>query len=75
MLAMAVAEAEKAPEKERAFEDCLSWMERSRLDARRESLRSEIAEAHRLGDQGRINRLLKDFTELNKGMKKTHEKS
>ncbi len=75
LLALGVAEAEKAPEKERAFEDCLSWMERSRFEVSRESLRSQIAEAHRLGDKDRTHRLLKDFTELNKGIKKTHEKS
>jgi DNA primase len=75
VLAMAVSEAEKAPEKERAFEDCLVWMERSRIDLRRELLRSEIAEANRLGDQIRLHRLLNDITELNKGMKRTHEKS
>jgi len=74
-LAMAASEAEKAPEKKKAFEDCLSWMERSRLEATREGLRMQIAEAQRLGDQSRIHQLLQDFTELNKGMKKTHEKS
>src|SRR4029077_15342708 len=73
-LAMAASEAEKAPDKEKAFEDCLSWMERSRTEVTRDLLRSQLAEAHRAGDQNRIHRLLQDFTELNKGMKKTHEK-
>ena len=73
-LAMAVSEAEKTPEKKKAFEDCLLWMERSRLEAVRDDLRTQIAEAHRLGDQNRIHQLLRDFTELNKGMKRTHEK-
>ncbi len=73
-LAMAASEAEKAPEKKKAFEDCLLWMERSRLEATRDDLRTQIVEAHRLGDQSRIHQLLQDFTELNKGMKKTHEK-
>ena len=75
ILALAVSEAERVPEKEKAFEDCLSWIERARLESRRETLRSEIEEAHRAGDQNRIHRLLLDFTELNKGMKKIYEKS
>ena len=75
MLAMAVAEADKAPEKDRAFEDCVSWLERSRLDIQRQTLRLQIAEAQRSGDQSQINQLLRDFTELNKGMKRTYEKS
>ena len=75
VMAMAASEAEKTPEKKKAFEDCLAWMEKSKRETARDSLRSQLAEAQRAGDQNRIHRLLQDFTELNKGMKKTHEKS
>jgi hypothetical protein len=50
-------------------------MERSKLETRRESLQLQIAEAQHAGDRNRIRELLQDFTELNKGMKRTHEKS
>jgi DNA primase len=75
ILALAAAEAERVPLKEKAFEDCLLWIERSRNEARRERLRSQLVDAQREGDQNRIHQLLHDFSELNKGMKRTYEKS
>ena len=70
VLSLACAEAERAPEKAKAFEDCLLWMKRSRIHGQREELRSQIQEAQREGNQGRIQQLLRAFGELNKGMKR-----
>ncbi len=75
ILALAAAEAERVPLKDKAFEDCVLWIERSRNETRREQLRSQIVDAQREGDQNRIHQLLNDFSELNRGMKKTYEKN
>ncbi len=70
VIAWASAEADRVPEKEKAFEDCLTWMKHSRIKSRREWLRTQIEHAHKSGDQSQIQRLMQDFNELNKGMRK-----
>jgi len=75
ILALAAAEAERVPQKDKAFKDCVHWIERSRNEALRDELHSKIADAQREGDQNRLHQLLHDFSELNKGMKKTYEKN
>ncbi len=74
MMAMAVAEAEKVSFKDKAFEDCLLWIEKTKIEVRREQLQAQIVDAQRIGDRNRIHQLLQDFSELNRGMKKSHEK-
>ena len=71
LLTSASAEAERVTEKEKAFEDCLTWMRRSRLHGQREELQTRILEAQKEGDHDRIRALMRDFGELNKGMKKS----
>ncbi len=70
VIAWASAEADRIPEKEKAFEDCIVWMKHSRIKTRREWLRTQIDDAHKSGDQDKIQRLMQDFNELNKGMRK-----
>ncbi|MBI4432153.1 MAG: DNA primase [Candidatus Omnitrophica bacterium] len=74
VISLAAAEAETLVDKEKTFEDCLMWLVRSRIQARREGLRSEIVRAEQEGDRNRISELLSELSELNKGMKSTHEK-
>ena len=61
-------------DKQKTFEDCVLWMKRSRIITERENLKSQIVTAEREGDKNRISKLLYDFNELNKGMKKINEK-
>ncbi len=74
VIAWASAEADRIPEKEKAFEDCIIWMKHSRIKTRREWLRTQIDDAHKSGDRDKIQRLMQDFNELNKGMRKPNEK-
>ncbi len=69
-LTQATTETERVPDKEKAFDDCVLWMKRSRIHQSRERLQFQIQEAQRSGDQNRIQQLLRDFGELNKGMRK-----
>ncbi len=69
-LTQACAESERVPDKAKAYEDCVLWMKRSRIHRDRTRLQFQIEEAQRSGDRGRIEQLLRDFSELNKGMKK-----
>jgi hypothetical protein len=69
-LTRASSETERLPDKVKAFDDCVLWIKRSRLHQSRARLQFEIEEAQRSGDQNRIQQLLRDFSELNKGMKK-----
>ena len=71
VLSLAAAEADSTPEKERAFGDCLLWMKRSRLKGQRERIHSQLLEAQHEGNKNRIQQLLRDFSELNKGIKKS----
>jgi DNA primase len=70
LLTRATAETERVPDKGKAFDDCVLWMKRSRVHQDRMRLQSQIEEAQRNGDKNRIQQLLRDFSELNKGMKK-----
>ena len=74
LISLAVAEAESVSDKRKAFEDCLLWVKRVRLEAERDGLKSQITAAQDSGDKNRIGRLLLDLHELNKGMKKINEK-
>ena len=74
IVSLAAAEAETLVDKKKAFEDCVAWMKRSRIRVRREGLRSEIVSAEREGDRNRIGELLRELSELNKGMRESHEK-
>jgi hypothetical protein len=69
-LTLATEEIERVLDKEKAFDDCLLWMKRSRIHQNRQQLQFQIQEAQRSGDQNRIQQLLRDFGELNKGMRK-----
>lgn len=73
-ISLACAEADILADKKKAFADCVAVLKRSRIKNRLTSLRSEIAEAERAGDKGRLNRLMRDFNELNKGMRQIDEK-
>jgi len=70
VLTQASAQAEHVPDKVKAFDDCVLWIKRSRIHQNRQRLQFEIEEAQKSGDQNRIQQLLRDFSELNKGMKK-----
>ncbi len=74
IISLACAETEKILDKQRTFTDCVVWVKRLRIKAEREGLSAEILVAQRQGDKNRINKLLYDFNELNKGMKKINEK-
>jgi DNA primase len=74
IISMACAEMETILDKDKTFSDCLVWVLRSRIHHERQGLASQILAAQRQGDKNRIQQLLVDFNELNKGMKKTHEK-
>ncbi len=69
-LTQASAQTERVPDKAKAFDDCVLWIKRSRIHQSRQRLQVEIEQAQRSGDQNRIQQLLRDFSELNKGMKK-----
>ena len=69
-LTQASAESERLPDKAKAFDDCALWMKRSRIHRNRAQLQFQIEEAQKSGDHNRIRQLLRDFSELNKGMKK-----
>lgn len=74
LISLACAETEKILDKQRAFTDCVVWVKRLRIKAEREGLSAEILVAQREGDKNRINKLMYDFNELNKGMRKINEK-
>ena len=74
VISLACAEAEAILDKEKTFADCLLWMKRLRITTEREGLHAQILAAQREGDKNRINKLLYDFNELNKGMRKINEK-
>lgn len=73
-LALACAEAEAMADKRKCFFDCLAGLRRRRMLLQRQGIERELAAAQRTGDRSRIQQLMADFNELNKGMKKTHEK-
>ncbi len=74
LISLSCAEIEAILDKQKTFADCLLWVKRSRITTQREGLRTEILAAQRQGDKNRINQLLYDFNELNKGMRKINEK-
>lgn len=74
LISLACAEIESILDKQKTFSDCLLWVKRSRITTQREGLRVEILAAQRQGDKNRINQLLYDFNELNKGMREINEK-
>ena len=73
-ISLACAEADIVADKKRAFTDCVAVLKRSRIKNRLTSLRIEIAEAERVGDRSRLDQLMRDFNELNKGMRQIDEK-
>jgi DNA primase len=74
LISLACAEMDTVQDKKKTFEDCLLWIKRSRIKSERENLKSQIIAAEREGDKNRISKLMFDFTELNKGIKKINEK-
>ena len=69
VLSLASAETETVGDRRKAFEDCISKLRRSRAQARRAAIRSEIAVAETQGDRNRIHQLLRTLDELNKGIR------
>ncbi len=74
LISLACAEMDTVLDKKKTFEDCISWIKRSRIKGERENLKIQIIAAEREGDKNRVSQLMVDFTELNKGMKKINEK-
>ena len=74
LISLACAEMDAVLDKKKTFEDCISWIKRSRIKTERENLKGQILAAEREGDKNRISQLMADFTELNKGIKKINEK-
>ncbi|MCG3176305.1 MAG: DNA primase [Candidatus Omnitrophica bacterium] len=74
LLTLTTAESETIIDRDRSFTDCVKRLKALRLDGEHRSLRQELAEAQKLGDQNRVNRILYDMNELNKRMKEIHEK-
>ncbi len=74
IVATACAESDTVVDKQKTLSDCLSWMKRLKAVQERENLTAEIAVAQRLGDKNRINQLLVNFNELNKGIRRINEK-
>jgi DNA primase len=65
MIAQAMAEAEKSSDKNKAYSDCVKRLKEFKIKAQKSALISQMSSAPEL---------VRDFNELNKGMKKTHEK-
>ncbi len=74
LISMTSAEMSAVVDKKKTFEDCILWVRRSRIKTERENLKIQIEAAERAGDKNRISRLMVDFNELNKGIKKINEK-
>lgn len=74
IISRASTEAETIADRRKAFDDCLQWFRRSRIDAQRDGLKGQIEDAQREGDPAKLKQLLARFNELNRGMRKTHEK-
>ncbi len=73
VVSSACAEAEMLLDKEKAFRDCVLWFKRARIKNERDGLKSQILAAQEQGDARQVHKLLYDFNELNKGMKKIYE--
>ena len=73
ILSLASAEAETVQDKKKCFADCLIRIKQRRIHVKRQGLEGELAAAQASGDRNRIQQLMADFNELNKGMKKIHE--
>ena len=74
LISLACAEMDTVQDKKKTFEDCLLWIKRLRIKTERENLKGQIIAAEREGDKNRISKLMFDFIELNKGIKKINEK-
>jgi DNA primase len=74
VISLACAEADILADKKKAFADCIAVMKRSRFKNRLTGIRLEMAEAERVGDRSRLDRLMRDFNELNRGMRQIDEK-
>lgn len=74
ILSAACAEVDRLDDKQRAFQDCLSWFKRSRITHEREALKERLVQAEGAGDKERARQVLVEMNELNKGMKQIHEK-
>jgi len=74
VISLACAEADILADKKKAFADCVAVMKRSRFKNRLTSLRIEMQEAERAGDMSRRDQLMRDFNELNRGMRQIDEK-
>jgi DNA primase len=74
VISMASAGLDATTDKKKAFLDCLAHLRLSKIRSYRETLRAEIANAERSGDQNRIGKLLVDLNELNKKEKQLNEK-
>lgn len=74
VLAQACAETESMSDKKKCFTDCLIGLQRKRILIQRQGIELELAAAQRAGNVKLIHKLMADFNELNKGIKKTHEK-
>ncbi len=75
LISQASAEMDVVLDKEKVFRDCLLWLKRSRVLVERAGLQLMIAQAQEQGDRGRIDGLLRDLNELNKGIQKINEKN
>lgn len=74
VIALASAETETVADKQKAFRDCMNRIKENKFKNKREGLRIALQMAEKSGDQNRIQVLLNDLNELNKGMRKTNEK-
>ena len=74
VLSLACAETEVVLDKKKCFTDCMVRIKQGRIHTKRQGLEEELAAAQALGDRGKIQQIMADFNELNKGMKKIHER-
>lgn len=70
LAARALHEAATIEDPEKAFEDCVRWIEKFRRESRKEILAQEIRAAEMGGDLEKRNRLLAEFHEISKVVRK-----
>ncbi len=70
LVTRALHEAATIEDPDKAFEDCVRWIERCRKESRKDILAQEIRAAEMGGDLEKRNRLLVEFQELSKVIRK-----
>ena len=69
-MVLAANELETVEDRSKTFNDCVSWVRRSRIQNQQKNLKQALEAAEKDKDEHRVRKILGDLHALNKGIKR-----